>query len=256
MAHHAHIRVTPYDLDYDLSGVIANAEKYIVVSETGKQTLKPHFHIWLITDVCKATINNHVKRYFKVPPGKRGHESKYYSCYYDTYKDPSPEYICKELDYTDSEFKGLECYHGYTPEEIEQFMIDGKRKYGPGSEYFRKKHPELHWKEKAANSIPAESEDPKSEPALSKHTPKDEWKRLSEGFEEFYYPNKKSLNMPDIARWIKHYYLARFRPIPRTGDLRRYSYSLWAIYVKDDTSMEGVDAADSHEATWFGVPGT
>ena len=56
--------------------------------------------------------------------------------------------------------------------------------------------------------------------------------------------------MKDIEKWIKHYYLARSRPIPRAGDIARYRYSLYAIVVQNAID---VDAADSHEKNLYSI---
>lgn len=237
MAHFSHIRVTPYEFDYDLSGVLKYSEKYVVVAEKGAITFKPHFHIAMYTDACKKTLDNTIKRDFHIPSEGKGKASKYFAHKYDEYQDPSPEYVCKDL--FDSSGTHLVPQHvkGFTPAEVQEFIKEGHRKYGPGSDYHRKKYPQLYRIE-PANSTPVEG--PKSEA-----TSKGEWDKLLEAYEDAFYSQKRTNDtMKDIEKWIKHYYLARSRPIPRAGDIARYRYSLWAIVVKDEID---VDAADSHE---------
>lgn len=244
MAHFAHIRVTPYQLDYDLSGVLKYSEKHVVVIEKGTITFKPHFHITMYTDVCKKTLDDAIRRSFNIPSEGKGKASKYFANKFDEYKDPTPEYVCKELFDPSGTILSPVDVKGYTPAEVQEFIKEGHRKYGPGSDYHRRKYPQLYRIE-PAKSTPVEG--PKSEA-----TPKGEWEKLLEAYEDAFYEDKQRKNdtMKDIEKWIKHYYLARSRPIPRAGDLSRYRYSLWAIVVKDEID---VDAADSHEKKHYDI---
>lgn len=74
-----------------------------------------------------------------------------------------------------------------------------------------------------------------------------EWEKLMSALRKR--PDAQKMNMADIKRWIKSYYLGFKRPIPRNGDLNRYSYSLWAIQ-NSVTSYEDIfkadEQADSH----------
>lgn len=246
MAHFAHIRVTPYEFDYDLSGVTKYGEKYIVAAEKGGITFKPHFHIAMYTDVCKKTLDDAIRRSFNIPKEGKGKASKYFSDKFDEYEDPSPEYVCKDLPDVSGITITAYAVKGYTPAEVQKFIEEGRRKYGPGSDYFRKKHPGTKWNE-PANSTPV-SGGPKSEGDIPA---KDEWTKLLQAYEEEFYKDSSRANdtMKTIEKWIKHYYLARSRPIPRAGDLSRYRYSIYAIVVQPNLD---VDAADSHEKNLYG----
>lgn len=247
MSHHCHIRVTPYEFEYDLSGLLMDGEKYIVAQEKGGITFKPHYHIFMYTDVCEKTIRNHIQRYFNIPVGTKGAASKYYMLKYDKYNDPDPSYVCKEIYDVSGTMAGLVATQGYTPAEVQEFLESGKKKYGPGSDYHKKKHPELY-RMTPANSTPVKG--PKSE---EESPAKDEWSKLLQAYEDAYYDadsKHKEDTMKDIEKWIKHYYLARSRPIPRAGDLARYRYSLYAIVVQDKLDVE---AADNHENKIYGI---
>lgn len=247
MAHFAHIRVTPYEFDYDLSGVIKYGEKYVVAAEKGGLTFKPHFHIAIYTDVCKKTLDNAIKECFHIPKEGKGKASKYFANKYDEYSDPSPEYVCKDLPDVSGIAVQAVAVKGYTPAEVQEFIKEGRRKYGPGSEYWKKKHPNSNRMEQPANSTPV-SGGPKS---VEDSPLKDEWSKLLDAYETEYYAvdsTRKNDTMKDIEKWIKHYYLARSRPIPRAGDIARYRYSLWAIVTQPSINVE---SADAHEQKYY-----
>lgn len=73
-----------------------------------------------------------------------------------------------------------------------------------------------------------------------------EWDRLLEHFQS----KQRSATWPasKITREIKLYYLQRRRPIPRFGDLQRYSYSLFVILGAEDKDIDNdmITAADEH----------
>jgi len=60
----------------------------------------------------------------------------------------------------------------------------------------------------------------------------------------------KKMNMGDIRRWIKSFYLQQKKPIPRQGDTNRYAYSLFAIF-QEKTSYEWIPLVDEHEAQFI-----
>lgn len=246
MSHFCHIRVTPYEFDYDLSGVTKYGEKYVVAAEKGGLTFKPHFHIALFTDACKKTIDEAIKKSFNIPKEGKGKASKYFTNKYDDYVDPSPEYVCKDLPDVSGITICATAVKGYTSAEVQEFIVEGRKKYGPGSEYHKKKYPEKY-RNQPTNSTPAQG-GPKSE----EDTPvKDEWTKLLNAYEDYYYgKEQKGDTMKDIEKWIKHYYLARSRPIPRAGDIARYRYSLYAIVVQSNID---VDAADAHEKNLYSI---
>lgn len=75
-----------------------------------------------------------------------------------------------------------------------------------------------------------------------------EWEKLMSALKKR--PDAQKMNMADIKRWIKSYYLGFKRPIPRNGDLNRYSYSLWAIQ-NNKTSYEDIFKADAQAETYM-----
>lgn len=225
-----------------------DGEKYLVAAEKGGLTFKPHFHIFMYTDVCEKTLRNHIQKYFNIPTGTKGAASKYYMLKYDKYSDPNPAYLCKDMHDASGTVLGLVASKGYSPAEVKEFLEEGKKQYGPGSDFHRKKYPELYRSEQPANSTPVKG-GPKSE---EEAPAKDEWSKLLGAYEDEYYKvdsTHKNDTMKDIERWIKHYYLARSRPIPRAGDLSRYRYSLYAIVIQPQIN---VDAADAHEQKIYG----
>lgn len=128
MAHHSHVRFTPAPRNvpalttYDISGLCARFDKYIVAHEISKKDAIPHYHIWLVSDVCKKTIDNYIHKDLGIPKeSKRGVNNAYFSNKFDEYDRPSPEYVCKDGDIRDQK--------GYTEDEIKSFIEEGNKKY-------------------------------------------------------------------------------------------------------------------------------
>lgn len=241
MAHHAHIRCTPMELDYDLSGVVKNATKYIINQEVGTVTFKPHFHIWIWTDDCEKTVRNHITSALKIPPGTKGKCNAYYICKYDKYVDPTPAYLCKDL----SGSYGFVSSSGYTQDEIDEFVRIGRLLYGPGSAYYAKKN--------KSPAPPKVEESPPAPVKVVKERPS-AWKDLNDAFADVWYDtpdeDRYIWDIPRICRWIKHRFLKNHQPIPAESNTRRWAYSLYAIYAKD-VETEGMKAIEQIDSDIF-----
>ena len=212
---HCHLRVTPPTEIYDLSQVIINATKYCIYSEIGEETKKQHFHIYMETEKCESTIKNDLRRGFNIPLGKKGINSAYFCCKFNKYKDPSPEYVAKS---------GILVSHkGYTLSYLQEIQISGNNKFLEKTEVT------------------------KNEPDKKKE--KGEWEILLNDFEKV--SDNKNYSMSRIIKWIKSRYLMRRKCIPRTGDIHRYSYSLYAI-INNLQKEEDIHEIDSRYQNEFG----
>jgi len=80
-------------------------------------------------------------------------------------------------------------------------------------------------------------------------TYKSEWEKLLAAHEKW--PNHNKMNMAEIKRFIKSFYLKDKRPIPREGDTNRYAYSLWAL-ANHKYDYDGVEDADKHQSHYIG----
>lgn len=125
MAHHSHLRYTPAPkglpaiTTYDISGLVARFDKYVVSEEVSQDKI-PHYHIWLVGDVCEKSIRNYVVEALRIPKLKRGQTNGYYCLKFDAYRDPNPSYVCKDGN--------IKMYKGYTEDEIMSFIENGKKK--------------------------------------------------------------------------------------------------------------------------------
>jgi len=79
-------------------------------------------------------------------------------------------------------------------------------------------------------------------------SPKTEWEKLLKEHQR--HARYLDMNMADIKRFIKSFYLKQQKPIPREGDTRRYAYSLWAL-AQQKTDEIGVVEADGHEIIYM-----
>lgn len=145
MAHHSHLRYTPAPkglpaiTTYDISGLVARFERYVVSEELSKDNI-PHYHIWLEGDVCEKSIRNYVVEALRIPKLKRGQTNGYYCLKFDAYRDPNPSYVCKDGN--------IKMYKGYTEDEIKSFIENGNKKNAVVRQEVR---PELPGAEGAGN---------------------------------------------------------------------------------------------------------
>jgi len=223
MSNHAHVRFTPLDLSgYDISEFCKGFEKYIVAVEKGAPGAgqqSEHYHIYLETNVTKKTVDNRIHKYLNVPSsGGRGKNSKYFSNKYNEYTFPSPEYIVKDGKIVE--------YQGYTQEQIDKYETFGRAKYG-----HKNVDVDLNSGELCVQPPQQNTPAPKRE---------SEWDKLLDWYEE--QPNYQQMDMVQIRKMIMTYYLKQRKPIPRSGDLGRYTYSLWALGHQKEDSIETCDA--------------
>lgn len=203
-----HLRLTPPTAITDWS--IMDGKKSIVAYEETKKDgtpTAPHYHILLDVEMSKSTLRLWVLKTFNIPPGGMGKNNKYYSII-DAWNDPS--YICKSGD--------IRYNTLYTTEELANHIQ-------AGSKYLAKTPPDSV---KAAPSVQP-----------TKETNNDEWSRLLATWINLKRPN---YSMKTIKTWIKCYYLQKMRPIPRSGDLNRFAYSIFAISTNCDTESTIHDA--------------
>jgi len=206
--HNCHIRFTPAGQEFDLSGLLVNTIRYIVSKE---QATKEHYHICFETKQCEETIRARVLTTLNIPKSGRGQGNTHYCLKWDKYKKWSPEYAAKSGD--------IVSYFGYTEDDIEDAIFRGSIKYNKTVDENSK-----------GTSI--DLSNPVHE-VTEPRTTQSEWERLLDSYRK----SGHSGSMVNIKRWIKSNYLLRQKPIPRDGDLKRYSYSLYAI-INNKTSED------------------
>jgi len=222
MSHHCHLRITPPQSHYDLSDALAHAEKYCVYEEIGGETQKTHLHIYLETDACESTIKSDIRRGFSIPVGQKGKNSAYFCCKYDRYKDPSPDYVAKD--------GSRKAFKGYTAAYLDDCETRGRERFG---------------NQRTLTPV-SESVSSKKDKA-----PHGEFDILLINFEK--HDLCKTMDMPRIVKWIKSEYLCKRKCVPRSGDISRYAYSLYAI-VRGNVHETQIEANDEHYLRYFDKP--
>ena len=211
---------------YEYGQLLNNAYKYVICHEIGTEKEKPHTHIYLETPDCEKTIRNKIIKCLQIPKTTRGKGSAFYGLFYNKYKDPSPAYIVKEGNIYDA--------RGYTQDQLEHYIMVGQ----------------MRFKQTFAPSIvgvdTSSTECSSDQHGLSATKAHSEWDKLLAAHHKRV--GYTEMTMSDIRRWIKSYYLQQRKPIPRDGDTRRYSYSLWAI-ANASVLEQDIAEADRHEAT-------
>lgn len=202
-----HIRFTPYRevFQEDIEEFGNHYSKCIVGFEhkdkKGKDT-EPHYHIYFETDTIPDTIRNRFKRIMRIPAGQKGRANKYFALSLNWSR---PEYVCKmgEIVYK----------KGYSDDEIAEFVKVGAEKWLK----------EENLKEK----IPEHEAAP---PAEKKKEKCSEWDILI-----CYFTAMPPLERPGTIFGYKqkicYKFIKEMRPIPRKGDLERYSFSLYAWFM-------------------------
>lgn len=190
-----HLRLTPPILLDDWS--FMSSKKSIVAFETSDKGVE-HYHILIDEDTSRSTLRKWVLDKFEVPPGGMGKNNKYYSLI-ENWKDPS--YIVKN---NDIKFNNL-----FSEDELKKYVEEGKK----------------YIKETVAiNAVVADT-------VVHKES-KDEFSKLLATWLSL---KRANYTMANIRNWIKSYYLQQCKCIPRSGDLARYTYSIFAISTNADT---------------------
>lgn len=243
--HHFHLRVTPHVDSYDLSGWINdfNPTRWVIAKEAGSITFKPHYHIYVETEspIVEKTLRNRVTKAFDIPTGKRGVSNKYYALKIDCYKDPSPAYLLKDVPGQLDPGN----YRGYSPAEISEFMIEGRKQFPPKpvrvlSDVDLNVTGDLNYSNIVENDQPAKG--------------KTEWTRLLDKFEDLFYSDEyyRKLNMSQIRDWIVTEYVGRRLPPPRTGDQNRYAQGLWMI-CHSKVELRDMGEVNAHKKSYLDI---
>lgn len=214
--HHAHLRFTPQGTSYDISGLLLTVPRYVIAKEVGTETEKAHYHVYMETDRCEKSLRNDIIKYLQIPKMARGQANTYYCLKVDCYKDPSPAYVCKDGVIID--------YKGYTEGEIQNYEVKGAVKFN---------------KQCAPDTVQSRLVFVDAKIAPTKQ--QSEWDKLLCAVYDR--SDFKSMTIPDIKRYIKHFYLRQTKPIPRDGDLARYSYSIYAI-IQEKTDYADISHVD------------
>jgi len=211
-----HFRFTPYDLVFDLIAFCNLFTTCVAGYETKSKfgtEAEPHFHIYIETDMGHDTIVNYAREHLKIPKGQRGKANKWFACknWNDDYayfvKYGQVKYQ-KNLNVTQEKIE--EGYNKY----IKPFLNDAIT---------------LIKKENAGE------DDGKKGGGKARQ---DEWTALFMAQP----PTDSTQDWTPInwRQWICKYYIARIRPIPRTGDLMRYSVSLYILRKSKGGQLENI----------------
>lgn len=221
MPHTIHLRLTPADLSgitvESIQAVVSGwSDKWAITSE--HEDTNHHYHV-AVENVkfSEKTCRNHITDTFNIPKVIRGQQSAYYALKYDAYQSWDVAYVVKD--------GSIQAYSGYTEDELEDAQIRGA----------------LRWPKKVKKSpVEAAAVTLVSAAAVSKKM--SEFEKLKELWE--LRPNRDELNMAQIRRWIISTYLKQRRLIPRSNDIARMSYVLYAI-EHDKTEEHHVDGLDA-----------
>lgn len=213
---YCHIRYTPPN-----EGGISNMHefKYPCLaywedkSKNGEKA-KLHYHIATANMDC-SNLRKYCRDFFNIPKGKRGEGNKYISVTKD-FVDLS--YVVKYGNQVRADLPDIDLE--FLERESKKYLVQEKPVTVPPS-----------------NSVQCDKEKKPAEfdMLLSK------WILLK----------RDDYNMFDIKKWICSVYLQKNKPIPRAGDLYRYSYSIYAI-SKEKTSEEDFDYLSRH-AEFYGI---
>lgn len=215
-----HFRFTPYDLDYDMMAFVEQADKYVIAFEKHDKTGKlvaPHYHIYMETSVCSSTITNWAYKNLAIPKGLKGKANKYFAC--KNWNDDI-KYFCKQGN--------VKMYKGFDEDQIDEAKALGYNKFIK---------PYLN---DMITVIKQEASDPGTPASAASPTTarKDEWTLLFMAQPQL----ELTANWEPIdwRKWICKYYLARTRPVPRTGDLYRYAISLHILRKSKGGQLENI----------------
>lgn len=210
-----HLRFTPDEKvsDENLAKFVSKYEKYIVAREQhdkNGEAVKPHYHMYIESDMDIDTVRYNFKKVLSIPTGGQGRNNKYYSI--KQWNVGEIGYIVKQGD--------IKFQAGFKMEDILQKKI------------------EVKLKEKNTDS-----EAPRAE--KKKEEREDEWTKLMNHCIEL--KDDKPTTVLGYKQVICKYYLKRLRPVPRTGDLNRYSFSLYAIFRSKYCELEDKLNVDVNE---------
>lgn len=204
-----HLRYTPYKevANESITEFLSKYDKFIAAYEqTDKkgEDCEPHYHMYIEFSGDIDTIRYRFKKHFELPTGKNGESNKYYSL--KKWNKGDIGYVVKQ--------QNIVCKKGYTEEEIEET------------------------KNKKIQT-------PEAPPrGAEKEERKDEWTKILDHFIALGKEKRNSLKVSEIKKEICKIYLKKLRPVPRTGDLNRYAFSLYAIFqskmCEDEQALENL----------------
>jgi len=207
-----HIRYTPYRevFQEDLEEFGNHYSKCIIGFERKNKKgeyAEPHYKIYFESETISDTISKRFNRIMKIPAGQKGKANKYFSLFSQWRR---PEYVCKmgEIVYK----------KGYSDDEIAEYVKLGAEKWLK----------EENLKEKILTSEAAPPADKKKE----KYS---EWEILICYFTAMT-PDERPATIFGFKQKICYKFIKEMRPIPRKGDLERYSFSLygWFMAARND----------------------
>lgn len=179
---------------------------------------EPHFHIYIETEVTRDTIINYAYKLLGIKKGQKGTANKYFAC--KNWNDDIGYFVKSgTITYT----------HNITvlPEKIEE-----------GYNMYIK--PYLNDMITVIKQEASEPGSPASgaSPTAARKPPKDEWSLLFMAQPQM--ETTANWEPIDWRKWICKYYLARTRPVPRTGDLFRYAISLHILRKSKGAKLENI----------------
>lgn len=215
-----HFRFTPHDLDFDLRAFVESADKYIVGFENKDKQNKqcePHYHIYMETKYTRDTVVNWAYKHLGIKKGQKGTANKYFAV---KNWDDDISYFCKGSN--------VQLFKGFDMETIDACALLGYQKYI---------QPYLNDMITVIKGTEPDSGTPASE-ASPTAPRKDEWTLLFMAQPEM--DISANWEPIDWRKWICKYYLARTRPVPRTGDLYRYAISLHILRKSKGGQLENI----------------
>lgn len=215
-----HLRYTPYELSSEnITTFFDKFDQYIVAHEQykkdGTTPTTPHFHCWFSSSMSRNGLRDAFKKAMCIPSGGKGVNNKYYSL--EEYRNGTNiQYIIKQGK--------IVKHKGIDEKELEI-------------------KPEIHLE--GGTLKEKNSETAGAPPPAHKEERETEWQKLMDHCIDNKY-HKQNLTETAYKQIICKYYLNRLRPVPRTGDLKRYAFSLYAIFkskmCEDEQSLNGLVA--------------
>ena len=209
------IRFTPQDISgYSFDWI--KQQKHCIAKEIGPKTKKLHYQMYIETDYCIKTVRNNITKSLKIPIGIQGRESAYYAI--------TPDW--KDWTYTlkDAEIISQNIVD---PRELPELIAKATLTYG------EKEQPV-----KVETIIEVrEKTDLTWDTLLQMYDEGANYRNIAGNKENKF----ATYSINDFRNWICAYYLRRRKPIPRAGDLGRYSFSLYCLKQQDVKQIKEID---------------
>jgi len=216
---HFHLRFTPWELhEYDLNsscdrdGIIKIVCAYENKSKDGTPA-EPHYHIYGETDLGDDTIRSYFRSKLGVPKTTRGKASRYYTLEWNKYDTPSPSYVCK--------YGCIKYQKGYTQEEIEHYITEGRLKYLEPSRHRQTQQTQLTEQTPPLQQVPSRER---------KRTIKDQY----DEYAEYVLPADRTMGLSwtTLRQRSLEFWLNAYGLLPTRSTDERFKKTLWIQWHK------------------------